>query len=420
MTINLPDDVSYIINRLNEAGYEAYAVCGCVRDSFLGRPPQDWDITTSALPEQTKSLFNRTVDTGIAHGTVTVMLKGEGYEVTTYRIDGKYSDCRHPDSVAFTRSLSDDLERRDFTINAMAYGSSGEVDLFGGCADLEAGIIRCVGDPRKRFGEDALRILRAVRFSAQLGFEIEPATRSAATELAHLLSGISAERIHAELNKLLLSPFPDRLQLITELGIDKVIFPELTAFNGDLEYVTGLLEHAPCDRCIRWAILLLHVGIAGQDCSGYGTADYDIASCLLTARRIMNRLKFDNYTSHRVCELIRLSSAPLSGSDTVSMRHLMNDAGGENMEQLFAFRRAIDPGADLDAAEGLCRQITEAGECICIKELAVSGRDLMELGIPAGARIGEILDALLDMVLTDSRLNTKDTLLRICKEDFLN
>ena len=200
MKIVLPDDVKKIIETLEQNGYEGYAVGGCVRDSILGRMPNDWDITTSASPQQVKNLFLRTVDTGIQHGTVTVLMGKEGYEVTTYRVDGEYEDGRHPKEVTFTASLEEDLRRRDFTINAMAYNDrEGLVDIFGGRADIENKVIRCVGESAERFGEDALRIMRAVRFSAQLGFTVDQDTAAAAKELAGTLAKISAERIQAEL-----------------------------------------------------------------------------------------------------------------------------------------------------------------------------------------------------------------------------
>ena len=211
--IRVPEKGQYIIETIKAAGFDAYVVGGCVRDSILGRQPGDCDITTSARPEQVKALFARTIDTGLQHGTVTVMLDKDGFEVTTYRLDGEYEDSRHPKSVSFTPDLREDLKRRDLTINAMAYNEqSGLVDLFGGLEDLNAGVIRCVGDPRERFGEDALRILRAIRFSAQLGYTIEPETLSAVRQLAPALTRISAERIQAELVKLLMSPHPDFLR----------------------------------------------------------------------------------------------------------------------------------------------------------------------------------------------------------------
>ena len=230
MKINLPEKMLMIINNLQLHGYEAYAVGGCVRDSILARRPEDWDITTSAKPEEIKKLFRRTVDTGIEHGTVTVILGKDSYEVTTYRIDGTYEDGRHPKEVRFTDDLKEDLQRRDFTINAMAYNDDVRlVDVFGGMQDLNHHLIRCVGDPVERFSEDALRILRAVRFSAQLNFPIEKKTAEAVKEMAPSLGRISAERIQAELVKLLVSAHPERIQDACELGITKVILPEWDA-----------------------------------------------------------------------------------------------------------------------------------------------------------------------------------------------
>ena len=233
MKITLPRKVLMIINNLQLHGYEAFAVGGCVRDSILARRPEDWDITTSAKPEEIKRLFRRTVDTGIEHGTVTVIIGKDSYEVTTYRVDGAYEDGRHPKEVRFTSRLEEDLQRRDFTINAMAYNDDVRlVDVFGGMKDLNHHLIRCVGDPRERFSEDALRILRAVRFSAQLNFPIEPDTAEAIKELAPTLEKISAERIQAELVKLLVSPHPERIRDAYELGITKVILPEWDAMAG--------------------------------------------------------------------------------------------------------------------------------------------------------------------------------------------
>lgn len=230
MILEIPKNAETILHILEKAGYEAYVVGGCVRDSILGRSPDDWDITTSAKPEQVKALFHRTVDTGLQHGTVTVLMEKEGYEVTTYRVDGEYEDGRHPKEVTFTASLEEDLKRRDFTINAMAYNpSSGLVDLFGGLEDIERKIIRCVGDPLERFTEDALRIMRAVRFSAQLGFTIEEETRKALKVLAPNLKHVSAERIQVELVKLLMSPHPDSLRVAYEAGITAEFLPEFDA-----------------------------------------------------------------------------------------------------------------------------------------------------------------------------------------------
>ena len=227
MKLTIPSNAEKILHILEENGYEAYVVGGCVRDSILGRTPDDWDITTSASPEQVKELFHRTVDTGLQHGTVTVLMDKEGYEVTTYRVDGDYEDGRHPKQVMFTSSLEEDLKRRDFTINAMAYHPvRGLVDLFHGMEDMQAKIIRCVGNPMERFHEDALRILRAVRFSAQLGFTIEKETKNGIRVLAPNLKCVSAERIQTELVKLLVSPHPDYLRVAYETGITKEFLPE--------------------------------------------------------------------------------------------------------------------------------------------------------------------------------------------------
>ena len=234
VNINIPQNVKLIIDTLEDAGYEAFAVGGCVRDALMGRVPNDWDITTSATPMQVKELFRRTIDTGIKHGTVTIMLGKEGYEVTTYRIDGDYMDGRHPDKVIFTNNLIEDLKRRDFTINAMAYNERvGIVDAFDGINDLENKIIRCVGEATERFTEDALRILRALRFSAQLDFNINEATAVAVKELGKNLSLISKERIQTELDKLITSNCPDRIKLVHLYGLNKFIFEGATSINED-------------------------------------------------------------------------------------------------------------------------------------------------------------------------------------------
>lgn len=268
----MPKDVERIIDTLEDAGYEAYAVGGCIRDTLLGRVPEDWDITTSALPEQVKALFPRTVDTGLIHGTVTVLLKGSGYEVTTFRIDGEYEDARHPKEVVFTSKLAEDLMRRDFTINAMAYNHrTGIVDLFCGKEDLQKGMIRCVGDARKRFEEDALRIMRAIRFSAQLGFSIEKETKRAASKLAENLERVSKERIQVELVKLLVSNHPEKMRELYQMGITRIILPEFDDVmeleqNNPYhcftvgEHTIRMLEEIPPQKVLRLTALLHDIG----------------------------------------------------------------------------------------------------------------------------------------------------------------
>lgn len=265
--IKLPRKVQHIIEALESGGYEAYAVGGCIRDSLLGRKPQDWDITTSAKPEEVKKIFKRTVDTGIQHGTVTVLLENEGFEVTTYRIDGKYEDGRHPKEVVFTPNLKEDLKRRDFTVNAMAYSEKeGLIDLFDGAGDLERGRIHCVGDAKERFREDALRMMRAVRFGAQLGFSIEENTKKAIRALASSLSKISAERIQTELVKLLVSDNPQEVRTLYETGLTTVFLPEFDAMmateqnNPHHKYTVGehtivSLTHVRGEKVLRLAML---------------------------------------------------------------------------------------------------------------------------------------------------------------------
>ena len=290
MYLELPPKVSRILTVLQSHGHEAFAVGGCVRDAVLGRVPDDWDITTSARPQEVKRLFSHTVDTGLAHGTVTVLLGRDGYEVTTYRIDGAYEDCRHPSEVVFSSDLAEDLRRRDFTINAMSYNrEQGLVDIFGGMEDLQKKQIRCVGAARERFQEDALRILRAVRFSAQLGFSVETATREALQELAGNLKFVSAERIQTELVKLLLSPHPDFIMMLFELNIDRVILPEIRekeAKKGPLEEIAWSLCQVPADRFLRLALFLRTLGEQ-------------------QAYQVLRRLKFDNHTTGIVRRLIR-------------------------------------------------------------------------------------------------------------------
>ena len=435
MQIQLPEKVNIILNRLTDAGFEAYAVGGCVRDSILERVPGDWDITTSALPNQVKGLFQRTIDTGIQHGTVTVMLDKEGFEVTTYRIDGEYEDARHPKNVVYTASLLEDLRRRDFTINAMAYNDSeGIVDAFGGMEDLKCGIIRCVGNPVDRFGEDALRMLRAVRFAAQLGFSIEEHTREAIRLLCTNLSNISAERIQAELVKLLVSAHPEELRTACELGITKVIFPEFDVMMEEEQrnphhcYTVGEHTiHALCaieqDKVLRLTMLLHDVAkpfCRTVDEQGVHHYYGHPAKSATMAQKFFRRLKFDCDTMERVVGLVKWhdDNPPLQEAD---IRKRIHKIGKEQYPALFLVKRADilaqsdykrkEKLAYVDAYENLYRDIVARGDCLGLKELAVSGRDLMELGVKPGKEIGEILNRLLELVLLEPDKNTKEYLL---------
>lgn len=434
--INLPEKVNIIIDCLQSHGYEAYAVGGCVRDSILGRVPQDWDITTSAKPEEVKALFSHTIDTGIQHGTVTVMLDHEGFEVTTYRIDGEYEDARHPKEVVFTSQLIEDLKRRDFTINAMAYNDrDGLVDAFDGIGDLERKVIRCVGNPMERFTEDALRILRAVRFAAQLSCTIEDKTKEAITNLAPNLARISAERIQVELVKLLVSPHPEMMRDIYELGISDVILPEFSLMMNTTQnnpyhiYTVG--EHTlhslvlvPADKVLRLTMLLHDVAKPACKYTHEDGVEHFYGhpqKGTEVARKILRRLKFDNDTTDKVCALVKIHDDRPELTPR-SIRKAMFRHGLVQYPNLFAVKRA-DVGAQNPAGyeqkmeyiaeyERLYHQILEEKDCLSLKDLAVTGKDLIALGIQPGKGIGEILNKMLLDVLENPEYNQKEILLK--------
>ena len=440
MQIRLPDKVNKIIETLTAAGYEAYAVGGCIRDCVLGRTPNDWDITTSATPEETKSLFARTIDTGIKHGTVTVMLNKEGFEVTTYRIDGVYEDSRHPKAVTFTASLEEDLKRRDFTINAMAYNDkNGLVDIFGGIRDIEQGIIRCVGNAEERFTEDALRMLRAVRFSAQLGYQIDEETKCAIRKLAPNLKLISAERIQAELIKLVTSSHPDYLRAAYETGITKQILPEFDlcmetpqnnphhCYNVGEHILHSMLEIKP-DKVLRLGMLFHDIGkpqTLTVDEDGITHNKGHSVTGEKMAREILRRLKFDNDTIDKVSKIVLYHDQEIGLTDS-GVRRAVNRMGEEIFPKLFAVRYAdIQAQSDYHREEKLQKLayiqelyngICERQECLSLKDLAVTGSDLIALGMPAGKEIGAFLHELLEIVLEEPDRNSREELLSICTE----
>ncbi|MDO5426170.1 MAG: CCA tRNA nucleotidyltransferase [Eubacteriales bacterium] len=435
MKIELPKQVARIIRTLEDNGFEAFAVGGCVRDSVLGRTPNDWDITTSALPLEIKGLFKRTIDTGIQHGTVTVLEDGIGYEVTTYRIDGEYEDSRHPKEVIFTENLREDLRRRDFTINAMAYNErAGLVDAFHGLEDLENGIVRCVGNAEERFTEDALRVMRAVRFSAQLGFTIAEETKEAAKKLAPNLEKISAERIQTELLKLLVSGNPDYLKTAWELGITAVILPEFDAMmrtpQNTPHHCFNVGEHTlhACkgvrpDKVLRLAMLFHDCGkplVRSTDEDGkdhfYGHADVSAEM----ASEIMRRLKLDNDTIHQVKRLVRFHDWRPTLTDK-AVRRMIYRTGEEIFPLLLEVERAdICAQSDyqrkekletLDQAEALYQEILARKQCLSLKTLAVTGKDLIADGMKPGKELGNVLNKLLEDVLEEPSHNTKEYLL---------
>lgn len=438
MKIEIPEKAKYIINTITEAGFEAYAVGGCVRDSILGRMPEDWDITTSASPQQVKALFQHTIDTGIQHGTVTVMLDREGFEVTTYRIDGKYEDSRHPREVTFTPSLEEDLKRRDFTINAMAYNDeAGLVDLFGGLEDIGRKRIRCVGNAQDRFREDALRIMRAIRFSAQLGFPIEEQTGEAVRELASDLGRISAERIQAELVKLLVSDHPDYMRIAYDMGVTKVILPEFDVtmetpqnhphhqYNVGEHILHSLLE-IKADRHLRLAMLLHDIGKPATltiDEEGITHFHGHPAVSEEMTIKILRRLKFDNDTIHKVSRLVKYHDYGNGMEpDLRIVRRAVNRMGEDIFPDFLLVKRADVMAQSLYLREEklhslerwkeLYEEILSRRECVSLKTLAVTGKDLLAVGREPGKEIGEILNALLELVLEHPEYNTRERLLQ--------
>lgn len=442
ITISMPEKAKYIIKTITDAGFEAYVVGGCVRDSILGREPEDWDVTTSAKPEQVKALFPRTIDTGIQHGTVTVMLDKEGFEVTTYRIDGKYEDSRHPKEVTFTPSLKEDLRRRDFTINAMAYNEEeGLVDLFGGLEDIDGGTIRCVGEAHERFQEDALRIMRAIRFSAQLGYKIEKKTRAAVRELAPTLKAISAERIRVELEKLLVSPHPEYLKLAYETGVTEVILPEFDIametpqkhphhrYNVGEHTLHALMNIEP-DRILRLTMLFHDIGKPATlkvDSDGITHFHgHNVVGEEMT-RKILRRLRFDNDTIHTVCRLVMYHDYGNSVvPDLRTVRRAVNRIGEDIFPLLFVVKKA-DVLAQSDYLrqekldnlvrwQQLYEEILEQKQCVSLKTLAVTGKDLIGAGWNPGPELGETLKSLLELVLENPEYNTREYLLKKARE----
>lgn len=440
MRIDLPAKVAFIIQELEKHGYEAYAVGGCVRDTLLHKQPMDWDITTSATPQEVKQVFVRTIDTGIEHGTVTVMLEREGFEVTTYRIDGKYEDGRHPKKVTFTPSLTEDLKRRDFTINAMAYShKAGLVDLFGGIKDLQNGIIRCVGDAKERFSEDALRMMRAVRFAAQLGFTIEPLTKEAIVTLAPTLNKISAERIQVELVKLITSDHPEEMRTLYETGITKVILPEFDAMmnleqdNPHHCYTVGehtihSMQNIAKDKVLRLTMLLHDVAkpvCMTKDEAGIGHFYGHPAKGKEMANVILRRLKMDNATRNQVLKFVFAHDRnPVLNKKAV--RKEMVRIGVDCYPDIFAVKRAdILAQSDyrreeklsyVDDYEAMVGRILEEQECLTMKDLAISGKELKALGVAPGPKMGEILKELFELVLEDPKKNQKEQLISEVKK----
>ena len=438
--IKIPNDAESIINRLNDNGYEAYIVGGCVRDSILGRAPNDWDVCTSATPDKMIEIFadHEVIPTGLQHGTVTIVINHIPYECTTFRIDGNYSDNRRPDKVEFTTDIVQDLSRRDFTVNAIAYNpKTGLVDPFGGAEDIKARVIRCVGNADDRFDEDALRVMRALRFASVYGFVISEDTSNAIHRKAENLNNIAAERINTELCKLLCGQGVLDI-LLNYSDVISAIIPEIkpcVGFNQNNRYhqytIYDHIAHAVSnykgsDVIIKIALLLHDIGKPtcytedenGGHFYGHGVPSRDIAE------RIVERLKFDNRTKKDVVELVLYHDAVIEPTIKVVKRWL-NKVGEEQLFRLLDIRMAdILAHAEgtqqsrIDrcvAVRKIAEDILASEQCFKLKDLAVNGNDLMDIGIPQGREVGNTLNRLLDMVINGEAQNKKDELLSLAQ-----
>lgn len=443
MEIRLPSDVKLIIEKLRHDGYSCYAVGGCVRDSLRGIEPHDWDFTTSAPPEEIERIFAdyQTVSVGKKYGTVAVIVGGELYEITTYRIDGEYSDSRHPDEVQFSDRLSDDLARRDFTVNAMAYNEEdGLVDLYGGREDLSNGVIRCVGEPSERFSEDALRILRALRFASTLGFTIEPETSDAILRQRKLLSDIAGERIREELLKLLCGEKADFV-LRRYRSVIAVFIPELKGtfdfeqhtkhHNRDVyRHTVAAVHYIEPQPLLRVTMLFHDIGKPlSETRDKYGTSHFKNHQKVGAAmtREILRRLCMSSAFIDEVCTLIRWHDERFQ-PDTVMIKRYLKRFGADVMQKLMLIQRADilaqskylreEKLSNLAAVSDELNRIIAAGECYSLRQLEVNGSDLLHNGFRSGVQIGEILDALLDRVIEGELPNEKEALLLYAKTAF--
>lgn len=439
MEIHIPTGARKIIARLEQHGYEAYIVGGCVRDSLMGKRPSDWDICTSARAEEMMALFEdkRVIPTGIQHGTLTILAEDGAYEVTTFRIDGEYLDHRHPKSVAFTRELAEDLSRRDFTINAMAWHPErGLIDLFGGVEDLRDRLVRAVGDPVQRFNEDGLRMLRMVRFATVLDFDYDPATYDAVRKQGHLLQYISKERIQVELNKILLAAHPARgLEDLYTLGMYPYIIPLMCHTVGFAQrgghHFLDVFEHsllavgviAP-ELVLRLTMLLHDIGKPfvwdSSESLSYDRFDDHAAVSAKLAGKILRDLKYDNATRKDVVELIAHHNDILL-PDPVNVRRALARLGEVQTRRLVQVKVADliahDLAGEREKILALFAEISDVidevvarGDCTSVKALAIGGQDMMALGL-SGRAIGQMLNAALELVLEKPEMNTKETLL---------
>ncbi len=438
--MKLPAGAAFVLERLNGAGFQAYVVGGCVRDALLGRTPKDWDICTDALPEEMRRVFadQRVIETGLKHGTLTVLYDHEPYEVTTFRVDGEYTDHRHPDAVHFVKDVREDLARRDFTVNAMAWNpSTGLVDAFGGRADLQRGVIRAVGDPEERFVEDALRIMRALRFASVYGFDIEANTARAARQLAPTLHRVAAERIRVELAKLLCGKGVGDI-LRTYRDVIFTLFPALAPMDGldqhtpyhafDVwEHTVQCVEQVSPTEVLRLAMLLHDSGkpqalAIGPDGVGHARGHQEISTGIAGA--ILTGLKVDNATLERVLLLVRHHDDDFRPTRRAMLR-LLAQFGQEAAYQLMDVNRAdesakgIRTQAEIDAEVAALMaaldEVVASNPCVSLRDMAIGGRELMAAGLPKGRQVGETLSWLLNEVIEERLPNDRAALLAAAK-----
>ncbi len=394
---NIPQYILNVLNILYDAGFEGYLVGGCVRDALMGIEPHDFDLTTNALPDEIIACFSgmKIIETGLKHGTVTVVSEGENVEITTYRIDGKYLDNRHPEEVLFTRNIHEDLSRRDFTVNAIAYSPrDGYIDIFGGMDDIKNKIIRCVGSPDKRFNEDGLRLIRAIRFSAVLGFQIDEPTSQSIHSNVSLLQNISAERIFSELKKLICGK--NALTVLRDYAdIIRVVFPGLALYENIYTSNISYIPHLDANPIIRFCALF------------YNMEPEHIKASL-------RQLKPDNRLYNAVMLLSEYVKKDLSG-DEISVKYIMNKLNDDNIIMLSQLKKVIFPEFDIDEFMTVYNNLKSQNVCVSIKQLAVSGSDIISLGVSRGPLVGDILEKLLVDVIENRCANDYNELISIAK-----
>ncbi|MCI5726995.1 MAG: CCA tRNA nucleotidyltransferase [Clostridium sp.] len=435
--LKLPEDVKYIINVLNKNNFEAYVVGGCVRDSILNRSINDWDITTNAKPDEVVKLFDKTIKTGIQHGTVTVVLNNENYEVTTYRLDGNYVDGRHPEEIHFVSNLKEDLARRDFTINALAYNEeNGLQDYYRGVEDLQNKIIRAVGDPLKRFDEDALRMLRAIRFSSQLDFEIEESTFNAIKELSYSINRISIERIREEFNKIIISN-PYGIYKLIDTNLLKEFLPELLLCHKvkqqNPHHIYDVLEHIIKSASIIESRLDLRLTMILHDIckpqcktvdeKGIGHFYGHPQRSSKKAFEILKRMKYDNETIKRVTTLVLYHDRDMPSFK--SIRKVLSEIGVDLFNDLLKVKEADalaqnplmyqEKHERLELIKEKLKKIIEDNNCFSIKDLDINGRDVIALGAQ-GKDVGRVLNSLLSKVIEKPELNCSEKLIKLAKK----